>query len=67
MKIVENIEDISWELETNRMLRIANEAVQKAKSENRKFGLPEVFCKNGKIYYLLPDGEITTQKPTILK
>jgi len=40
-----------------------NKAIEKAKEEIRAKGLPIVFNHNGKIYYELPDGEITMQSP----
>jgi hypothetical protein len=40
-----------------------NKAIEKAKEEIRAKGLPIVFNHNGKIYYELPNGEITTQSP----
>ena len=49
------------------VIRIGNEAVMKAKEENKKFGIPEFFYKNGKIYYILESGDITTEKPEIFK
>lgn len=49
------------------VLRIGNEAIQKAKEENKKLGLPDFFWKRGKIYYILPDGSITTQIPEVYK
>ena len=49
------------------VLRIGNEAVLKAKEENKKFGIPEFFYKNGVIYYELESGELTTIKPKILQ
>ncbi|HFA51655.1 MAG TPA: hypothetical protein ENJ95_21790, partial [Bacteroidetes bacterium] len=49
------------------VIRIGNEAVMKAKEENKKLGIPEFFYKNGKIYYILESGEITTEKPEIFK
>ena len=67
MKEVKNIKNENWYLETSKMLKIANKAVDKAKNENKKLGIPEAFCKNGKIYYLLSNGKITSKKPAILK
>lgn len=40
-----------------------NKAIEKAKEEIRAKGLPIVFNHNGKIYYELPNGEITTKSP----
>lgn len=67
MKEVNCLKDKNLYLESQNILRIANKAVQKAKEENKALGIPEAFCKNGKIFYVLPDGEITSQKPAILK
>ena len=47
--------DLSKEL-----LKIGNRAVKKAQENNRKKGIPNVYCINGKIIFELPDGEITT-------
>ncbi len=44
-------------------IRIGNRAVRKAREENHRLGLPNVFTINGKIYYELPNGEITTESP----
>lgn len=50
--------DISAEL-----TRLGNRGVRKAQKENHRLGIPNVYYKYGKIYYQLPDGEITTKKP----
>jgi hypothetical protein len=52
------IRDISTEL-----TRLGNRGVRKAQEENRRLGIPSVYYKYGKIYYQLPNGEITTEKP----
>jgi hypothetical protein len=38
-------------------------AVKKALEKKRTLGIPIVFSRNGKIYYELPNGEITTVSP----
>lgn len=48
------------------LTRLGNRGVRKAQEENRRLGIPSVYYKNGKIYYQLPNGEITTEKPTVL-
>lgn len=40
---------------------IFTRAVRKAQAENRKLGLPNVYCEGEIIYYELPDGRITTK------
>jgi len=44
-------------------LTIFIEAVRKAQRENRRLGLPNVYCKEGKVFYQLPDGRITSKTP----
>lgn len=56
-----HIKDFSAEL-----TRLGNRGMKKAQEENHKLGLPNVYSKNGTIYYQLPDGKITTKKPASL-
>ncbi len=48
---------------SSEITKIANRAVRKAQEESRKLGIPNVYSKQGQIYYELPDGTITTEKP----
>jgi len=48
-------------------LTIFIEAVRKAQRENRESGLPNVYCEEGRVFYQLPDGEITEKIPRKLK
>jgi hypothetical protein len=41
--------------------KLFNRAVRKAQESNRKKGLPNVYCINGKIVYALPDGRVVTE------
>ncbi len=45
------------------ILTIGNRAVKKAQAENHKKGLPNVYSKNKKLYFELPDGTITMKNP----
>jgi hypothetical protein len=49
------------------LTRLGNRGVKKAQEENRRLGLPNVYCKDGQIFYQLPNGEITTTRPDSLK
>jgi hypothetical protein len=60
---VEKFDDLSLYQFASEVMQIGNRAVKKAQEENKKLGLPNVFTKNGKIYYELPNGEITAQSP----
>ena len=43
--------------------RIGNRAVRKAQADNHAKGLPNVYSKNGVIYWQLPDGTVTMKSP----
>ena len=38
--------------------RIGNRAVRQAQEENHRLGLPNIYLRNGKIIYEMPNGEI---------
>lgn len=44
-------------------LSLFNQAVEEAKKQNKKLGLPNDFVISGKRYYELPNGEITDINP----
>jgi hypothetical protein len=48
------------------LTKLGNRGMKKAQEENHKLGLPNVYSKNGKIFYQLPNGKITTKKPASL-
>ncbi len=43
--------------------KLGNRGVKKAQDENHRLGIANVYYKRGKIYYQLPNGDITTKKP----
>ena len=43
--------------------RIANNAVREAQRKNLENGIPNVYSKNGVLYFQLPDGTITMENP----
>lgn len=45
------------------IIRIGNIAVRQAQLDNLKKGVPNVYSKNGTIYYQLPDLSITMENP----
>jgi len=45
------------------IVKIGNIAVKKAQKNNLKKNIPNVYCKNGIIYFQLPDGTITMKNP----
>ena len=42
--------------------RLYSRGAAKAQAENRRLGLPNVFYRNGRIVYEMPDGSIRTKK-----
>jgi hypothetical protein len=58
-----HLEDLSIYQMASRFTNLFNKAIQEAREINRQKGLPNVFSRNGKIYYELPNGEITTENP----
>ena len=43
--------------------RIGSRAVRAAQEENRRRGIPNAYSRNGRLYYQLPNGEITDKDP----
>jgi len=43
--------------------QIGNDAVRTAQKKNLENGIPNVYSKNGVIYFQLPDGTITMENP----
>ena len=49
--------------QARKLLRIAIRAAKRAREENRKKGIPNVYDFNGHLYYELPNGELTKKDP----
>ena len=45
------------------IIRISNKAMKKAQERNRRKGIPNVYAKNGKVCFELPNGKMTTVNP----
>jgi hypothetical protein len=48
-----------------KLSRIACDATQKAVEENRRLGVPSAYSINGRIYYELPNGELSLEDPGV--
>ena len=42
--------------------RIGNKAVRKAQAENRRLGLPNIYSRDKKLIYEMPDGKIIVKE-----
>ena len=61
--VVKKFSDIEIYQQAVELEQIGNDAVKTAQAENRRLGIPNVYSRNGKLYYELPNGEITTKNP----
>ena len=48
---------------TLEIARIGSRALREAHEENHRLGLPNIFTRNKKLYFEMPDGTITTDNP----
>ena len=67
MKEVEKLENNDLYLELRNILRIANQAANQAKLDNKRYGIPKIFSRNQILYFELENGHITTERPEVLK
>ena len=51
-----------YELEI-KILKISSKAVKDAQKDSLRRGIANVYSKNKKLYFQLPDGTITQEKP----
>jgi hypothetical protein len=65
MMKVEKLTQIEVYQQASEFARIGQKAAQIAKTRLRSKGIPIVFSRNGKIFYEMPDGEITSKSPFI--
>lgn len=47
----------------NKILKVGNKSVKEAQKESLKQGIANVYSKNKRLYFQLPDGTITEQIP----
>ena len=63
--VVKKLNDIKIYQRAIKLKRIGNQSVKKAHEENKKFGIPSVYSSRGKLFYEMPNGEITRIDPFI--
>ena len=51
------------DISDNMIQQIANDAVREAQRKSLENGIPNVYSKNGVLYFQLPDGTITMDNP----
>lgn len=60
---VKKFSDLNLYLKGFEIESIGNQAVKKVQEENRTKGIPLVYSVDGKIYYELANGVVTTNSP----
>lgn len=45
------------------ILKVASKSVKEAQKKSLENGIPNVYSKNGRVYFQLPDGTITQGTP----
>lgn len=60
---VKYLEDIKLYQLASNYSKLFSKAVKEAQEENRQKGIPNVYSYQGKKFYELPNGEITTKSP----
>lgn len=48
--------------QTMEIVRIGNKAVRQTQEENHRLGLPNIYSRNGKLVYEMPDGKIIVKE-----
>lgn len=48
-----------------KVTKIANRAMKKTQEENKNLGLPNVYFKDGKLVFAMPNGKVKTNNPFI--
>ena len=62
---VKKFNDLNLYLKGFEIESIGNKAILQVQQENRELGIPLVYSVDGKIFYELADGTITTNSPFI--
>lgn len=55
--------DIQFYQMRDKILKIGKEAVKKAQRDGLEQGIPNVYSRNGQLYYELTNHKITTETP----
>jgi len=63
MKEVKQFEDFLIYLKSMEIIEIGNNAIKRVQDENHSKGIPLVYSVDGKIYYELAYGTVTTNSP----
>lgn len=62
---VQNGIDLATYQMAEEFTRIGRRAVRRAKENSRRLGVPNVYSINGRIYFELPNGELSLENPGV--
>jgi hypothetical protein len=57
------LQDMHTFQKVDELMRICRSAVRKAQAESRRLGVPNVYSFDGRLYYELPGGEYSRNRP----
>ncbi|HEX21630.1 MAG TPA: hypothetical protein ENH19_03135 [Actinobacteria bacterium] len=61
--VAKTFNDKAIKIRADKLKRIGSQAIKKAQNENKKLGIPNAYSKLGRLYYKLPNGEVTYKNP----
>jgi len=60
----ESLENTEMFRRADELIRVFRSAVRKAQAESRQLGVANVYSLNGQLYYELPNGDYSRQRPS---
>ena len=65
--MAEMLQDVDTYQKVDELMRVCRSAVRKAQAESRRLGVANVYFFDGQLYYELPNGEYSRNRPTSTK
>jgi len=65
--MAEVLQDMDTYQKVDELMRVCRSAVRKAQAESRRLGVANVYSLDGQLYYELPNGEYSRNRPPSTK
>jgi hypothetical protein len=65
--MAEVLRDVDTYQKVDELMRVCRSAVRKAQAESRRLGVPNVYSFDGQLYYELPNGDFSRNRPPSLE
>lgn len=62
--MADTLHDVATYQKVDELMRVCRSAVRKAQAESRELGVANVYSFNGQLYYELPNGEFSRNRPS---